>query len=48
MGPSITTKEADNAMTIECKGVGGAQGSDTQFRRPGSIEKMGGGQLGSI
>ena len=48
MSPSITTKEADNAMTIECKGVGTAQGPDTQFCQPGSVEKMGGGWLGSI
>ena len=48
MSPSITTKEADNAMTIKCKGVGGAQGLDTWFCQPGSIEKTGGGRLGLI
>ena len=48
MSPSFTTKEADNAMTIECKVVGAAQGSDTWFHWPGSIKKMEGGRLGSI
>ena len=48
MSLSITTNEANNAMTIECKGVSTAQGSDTQFRQPGSVKKTGGGQLVSI